>query len=436
MTGFAGVVLLQALFGSLRLKERLVKCFLHLDAHSMFRHGVVLLTVVVQLMLGFRHLRSVERLQTDPLIKRLLGLAALPDTATISRVLAGGDARAISKVRKLLRRLVLDRLAELKPRTVTVDFDGSVQSTTGHAEGSAVGFNKQKKGARGYYPLFATVAQTGQFLDMHHRPGNVHDSNGASDFVQACLGEIQSELPGVQLECRFDGAFFDGAFLSEVDAASAEFSTSVPFRRLPELKAEVERSTSWRRINRAWSYVESDWRPRSWPHGFRVILFRSRNPVQRKGPLQLDLFEPRDYDFEYKVVVTNRRACHPRTVLHFHNGRGSQEKLIGEAKQDAAAGLVMGRRLCGNQLFTLAGLLAFNLARELQMRTRQPLRSTWPKRPPLWEFWSLGTLRERLLCLPGRLLHPQGYLTLRVAAVPQDVQSELQGALGALKRAA
>jgi hypothetical protein len=49
---------------------------------------------------------------------------------------------------------------------LTLDFDGSVQSTKGHAEGSAVGFNKVKKGARSYYPLFCTVAQTGQFFDL------------------------------------------------------------------------------------------------------------------------------------------------------------------------------------------------------------------------------------------------------------------------------
>ena len=62
---------------------------------------------------------------------------------------------------------------------MTSDFDGSVQSTKRHAEGTAVGFNKEKKGARSYYPLFCTVAQTGQVLDVLHRAGNVHDSKGA-----------------------------------------------------------------------------------------------------------------------------------------------------------------------------------------------------------------------------------------------------------------
>jgi hypothetical protein len=50
-----------------------------------------------------------------------------------------------------------------------------------------VGFNKQKKGARSYYPLFCTVAQSGQVLDHLHRSGNVHDSNGALEFVTRCV---------------------------------------------------------------------------------------------------------------------------------------------------------------------------------------------------------------------------------------------------------
>ena len=76
-------------------------------------------------------------------------------------------------------------------------------------EGSAVGFDKQRRGARSYYPLFCTVAQTGQFLDVHHRPGNVHDSNGACELMTDCLDAVRAELPRAKLETRIDSAFFD-----------------------------------------------------------------------------------------------------------------------------------------------------------------------------------------------------------------------------------
>ena len=43
---------------------------------------------------------------------------------------------------------------------VTLDYDGSVSGTGRHAEGTAVGFNRKRKGARSCHSLFRTIAQT------------------------------------------------------------------------------------------------------------------------------------------------------------------------------------------------------------------------------------------------------------------------------------
>ena len=80
---------------------------------------------------------------------------------------------------------------------VTLDFDGSVIATGRFAEGTAVGFNRKKKGQRSYYPLFCTLAQTGQVLDVWHRPGNVRDANGAMAFIQDCISEIRAAFARV-----------------------------------------------------------------------------------------------------------------------------------------------------------------------------------------------------------------------------------------------
>jgi hypothetical protein len=174
--------------------------------------------------------------------------------------------------------LVIERLRQERFEKLTIDFDGSVQSTKGHAEGTAVGSNKVKKGARSYYDLFATVAQTSQFFDRLHRPGNVHDSNGAVDFIARMLNRLKTELPDVALD------------------------------------------------------------------------------------------------------------------------------------------LIPTRRKVGNQVFTLTGMLAHNLGRELQMATREADRGESAKRPACWEFESLGTIRQHLLHNAGILTRPQGELTLTMNA--------------------
>jgi len=79
------------------------------------------------------------------------------------------ETEGLENVRHLSRSLVIEGLQREQLPRLTLDFDGSVQSTKDHAEGTAVGFNKPKKGARSYYPPFCTVAQTGQFFDVHHR---------------------------------------------------------------------------------------------------------------------------------------------------------------------------------------------------------------------------------------------------------------------------
>jgi len=208
LTSFSGLLIFQQLFRRIELKKRLKKCFSHLQVSPIFgRHSVVML-LIVHLIIGFRRLREVDYYRDDPIVLRLMGLRRLPDVATISRALSQMESEGVENVRKLLRSMVIDGLQREQLPRLTMDFDGSVQSTKGHAEGTAVGYNKSKKGARSYYPLFCTVAQTGQFFDLLHRPGNVHDSNGAAEFMLSCFEQARAGLKNTIFESRLDSAFF------------------------------------------------------------------------------------------------------------------------------------------------------------------------------------------------------------------------------------
>jgi len=108
------------------------------------------------------------------------------------------------------------------------------------AEGMAVGFNKSKKGAHSYYPLFCTVAQTDQFFDIYHRPGNVYDSNRADQFMMNCFAKAKKELKNTIFKSRIDSAFFNHKILSLLDNKSVRFTAFVQFERFPQLKGMIE----------------------------------------------------------------------------------------------------------------------------------------------------------------------------------------------------
>ncbi len=434
LTSFSGLIIFQSLFQNLDLKERLRHCFRHVHVSEIIGHHVIMMLLIIHILLGFRRLRDMDYYKDDPLVQRLLGMKRLPDVSTVCRALKSTDSKAILKTRDLNRQMVIERLQKTGLSRLTVDFDGSVLSTSRKAEGTAVGFNKKKKGARSYYPLFCTIAQTGQVFDFYHRSGNVHDSNGAQEFIQQCLGALKQQLPGIILEVRMDSAFFSQEIVTLLDQESIEFTLTVPFERFAQLKSMIENRLRWRHLNNCWSYFETPWKPKKWSAKFRFVFIRQRCKEIQKGPIQLDLFIPLEYGYEYKVIVTNKRIS-AKKILIYHNGRGNQENVFSELKTQSQMDYIAVKKLSGNQCYLLAAIFAHNLNRELQMATNERDRGTNEKRTSLWTFHELKWIRHRFLQRAGRLTAPQGNLTLTMSG-NDIVKQGLFEFLDALKMAA
>ena len=411
LTAFSGLVIFQSLFQQLDLKSQLRRCFRHTPGSPQFSYACTTLLLVVHLLLGYRELRHLHTHREDQFVKRTLGLKKLPDVATVSRHLRRMDGQSVEAVQALSTQIVLDRLIALNPARITLDFDGSVIGTHRYCEGSAVGFNKKKKGQRSYYPLMCTVAQTSQVFDVLHRSGNVYDHNGARAFILACIGKVREWLPHTQIEVRMDSAFFSDEIVTTLEAQQVECTISVPFERFTELKQSIEARRWWRRLDASVDYFERRWKPKCWNRKYRFVFVRQESKKQQKGPVQLDLFIPYEYGYEFKVILTNKRLT-TRKLVAYHNGRGSQEGIFAELKSQNQLGYVPTRNWNGNKIYLLCTLLAHNLTKEVQMRATPPQRVTEAKRPALWEFKQLGTIRRDLIQRVGRLISPQGRLTL------------------------
>ena len=431
LTSYSGLILFQHFFSLIGIKERLWGCFRHLQVSPIYSHHVIMMLLIVHLIIGHRRLRDVDYYRDDEMVKRLLGLKRLPDVSTISRSLRSADEVSVEKIRHESRNLVTERLSAERFSRVTLDFDGSVLSTGRHAEGTAVGFNKKKKGARSYYPLFCTVAQTDQVLDVHHRPGNVHDSNGADAFIAHCLKSVRSALPRIKIETRIDSAFFNETIAEQLDSTGAEFTISVPFERFTELKGMIDGRKRWRQLNGELSFFETRWKPKSWTTPHRFIFIRKQVRCQDKAPVQLDLFKPIEYGYEFKVIVTNKSGS-PRRVVAFHEGRGSQEGIFAELKSHCQMDYVPVTTRVGNQLYMFAGILAHNLTRELQIQVTPRARGTTAKRAALWCFREIETLRRTIIQRAGRIIRPAGKLILSMNS-NEKLENELLHSLGLLK---
>lgn len=416
LTSFSGLVIIQQLFTTIGLKKQIACCFKAANRHSIYTMSSCVLMLVVHLLLGYRQFRHMDYYRDDPLVCRITGLHRFPNVSTLTRQLATTAPGEQLAMQSMSTNLVLARLVKLALHRVTVDFDGSVTGTCRYAQGAAVGFNRKKKGQRSYYPLLSTVSQTAQVLDVLHRSGNVHDSNGSLEFIEQTLEQVRLKLPNAQLESRMDAAFYSEATVELLERINVNYSISLPFERFPALKSIVESRRRWAPIDANHDGFELQWKPKSWDRKrSRVLIIRQRSKVQKKGPVQLDLFEPYDEKFEYKAIVTNHVMGMANT-MKFHNGRGSQEGIFAELKTHAQMDYVPAKRWSVNKIFVTCSVLAHNLTRELQMRTQPADRTTMPKRPALWAFEKLDTIRRRLLLRAGRIINPGGTAIISMAA--------------------
>jgi hypothetical protein len=437
LTSFSGLVLFQSLFARLGLYRRLARCFRKSVACPIYPQAKIILLLIVHMLLGFRCLRESRYYGDDPMVLRVIGLKQLPAVSTISRQLSSLDESSVQNLEALRSELVLDRLTALDSSRITLDFDGSVIGTKRKAEGTAVGFNKSKKGQRSYYPLYCTVAQTGQVLGVLNRSGNVHDSNGAKDFVLQCIAAVRAvRNRRTLIEVRMDSAFFSDEILTALEQAHVRYTISVPFARFSSLKERIEERIEWQPIDPERDAFEENWQPQSWGEnrGRRFLFVRQFNAEQRKEPLQLDLFVPLSYNFDFKVVITNRKDSLAKAVL-MHEGRGAQEGIFAELKSENALAYVPTKTWLGNRAFMCAVLIAHNLTRERTMLSEETTSSVHnAKRAPLWTFTRIDTLRRELLQRAGRLIRPQGKLTLSMS-INEAVKSRIEAALHILEAA-
>lgn len=123
-TSYSGLVIFQALFAKMALKDRLRRCVSSGRKHLSYRATSCLMAVLLLLLLGFRRFRGLDYCREDPMLTRLLGLRRLPDVSTVSRHLARLDQRELSELREhCIRQPVLERLAAEGFARVTLDFD-------------------------------------------------------------------------------------------------------------------------------------------------------------------------------------------------------------------------------------------------------------------------------------------------------------------------
>ena len=419
LTSHAGLELLRrflrglGLFAAVRASEKKVAI------GGDFSFAKVVLSVLAMLLVGAKRLGHLAFLRDDPLFLRFAGLSLAPTARSLGRALGRMSWKTWPELDRLCRLAVHRATERLDLRRWTLDIDGSVLTTGLQVERAYRGFNPHHRKNPSYYPILATLAQTGHVVGHMNRRGNVHDSHRCAEFLRKTVCTMRKDLAmrGV-IEVRTDSAFFQREYLRTCDRLGVEYAVKVPMWPWLNLRGVVKKKgeNDWQWVDRKKGVqgLFAELPIPQWKRTERIAIFRKRinhEPVKGK---QLEPFNPDDGYWEYSVVATNK-SLELRALWHFQNGRGVQEKTIGELKSGLAFASVPCKAYCANTAWQKLNVLAHNIVTTFQLATIAPKKSRSLKRTALYLLRSIASLRFEWLNRAARLVRPGGTPVLRLA---------------------
>lgn len=273
---------------------------------------------------------------------------------------------------------------------LVVDVDSFVGETFGpRKQGAAFGYTR----VRGYHPLLATRADTGEVLHIRLRKGSANTSRGFGRFLDELLARVErAGATGPRL-LRADSGFWNKQTFARLDHAGWQFSIGV--RLQPAVRAAIDaiEETAW--IDLPDYPKTSIAQIAETTLGGRRLVVRRVRTLDRQGQLLPT--------WELFPFLTNRTE-ELRTVEAEHRQHAVVELAIRDLKDQALAHFPSGK-FSANAAWTVIACLAHNL-----------LRWTSVIGLPAQTIRAARTIRRRLLALPGRLTRTARRWTLHLPA--------------------
>jgi DDE family transposase len=415
--------------------------------------GGLLVGMAAAQLAGQDHLVGLDRYRAD-----VAGQALSPVPGLCSTTAAGlarrMDAQAWAGVERGVAGATQRMLALLPPErvstllgAVTIDLDTTDVEVYGRNK-RGVAYNYQ--GQRCGRPHVATWAETGLSLAADLLSGDQDPRSGSAGLLRRALASLPRGVRRVAL--RADAGYF------AVDLAVAAHREGVRFaigaKRIAPLWRLLEgvADSDWvEAVEMPGAQVAiADYRPAWWPTSTRLLIrrvrldvsqvsadararrHRSLHPDQRALPLE-ELAEA-DAVYGYSFILTNHDVCTPAraaAVEHWYRHRTEIENVFRDAKHGAALRHLPSGYPEINTAWMWGALLATSIAGWLhQLIATSPTTddqdpkddsAAYPSTPkPLAGLGvrdgkaMIATLRHRLLCIPGRLIHHAGQLILRL----------------------
>ena len=280
----------------------------------------------------------------------------------------------------------------------TIDLDSTICETYGLAKEGAR--HHGYTGQRGYHPLLAVAAGTGDVLLARLREGRANTARGAAHFLRETVGRVRHAGATGQLTMRADSGFYTHGVVSVCRKTKVRFSITIRQRASLRNLIEAIPEDAWTPIP-YWMEGAADVAETAYtPFGSKPYAAPVRLIVRRVKPApgsQLALFA----SYSYHGFITDRDGD-TLDLEADHRRHAEIENAIRDLKYGVGLNHLPSGRFAANAAWLAVQVMAYNLAR-------------WTARIGLGEqIVTTKTLRRRFFSLAGRLTRKARRLTLHL----------------------
>ena len=399
----AGLLLPATLVQHLGLRELVDE---HLDlgaAPGRANVGDKVLTLIGSALAGGDTIDDANALRAGD-TDRVLGFTvkAASTLGTFLRSFRWGHVRQLDAVSRLLltRAWAAEAGAGPGDAPFTIDLDSTICETYGLQKQGALHHGYTK--VRGYHPLLAVAAGTGDVLMARLREGRANTVRGAAHFLRETIGRVRSAGATGQLTMRADSGFYAAEVVAVCRKMDVRFSITLRMHGSMRARIEAIPEEAWTAIP-YWIPGGADVAEISYtPFADRKDAQPVRLIVRRVKPTpgsQLAFFTL----YDYHAFVTDRDG-EMLTLEADHRRHAEIENAIRDLKYGMGLNHLPSGRFAANGAWLAAQVMAHNLAR-------------WTGRIGLGAgIVTAKTLRRRLFGLVGRLTRSARRLTLHFPA--------------------
>ena len=222
----AGLLLPATLARHLGLPQLVQQCLDLGNAPGRANTGDKMMTLVASALAGGDCIDDADVLRTGGTARTLAGTVKAPSTlGTFLRSFRWGHVRQLDRVSRELLAQAWAAGAGPSDAPFTIDLDSTICETYGLAKEGAR--HHGYTGKRGYHPLLAIAAGTGDVLMARLREGRANTARGAAHFLRETVGRVRYGGARGQLTVRADSGFYTHSVVAVCRKLDVRFSITI-----------------------------------------------------------------------------------------------------------------------------------------------------------------------------------------------------------------